>query len=87
VPEVKRTPARSASGSGDLYALMPGDLITISNGESAAASGGDATICNSDSSGCSALAASASFGLQNKVTLLSGSRQRNADNAARPSRP
>ena len=30
VPETKRTPASIASGTGDLYGLMPGDFTTTS---------------------------------------------------------
>jgi len=41
VPDVKRTPAASASETGDWYGLMPGDLMMTSNCFRAAPSAGD----------------------------------------------
>src|SRR6185369_16454787 len=87
VPDVKRTPARVASGAGDLYGLMPGDLITISNCASAAASGAAVTTSTAGAVASDSAMVDASAGLQNNVRGFAGKRRRNAASAARPSRP
>ena len=84
VPPMKRVPCAAAASASGPYGLIPGDLTTTSNADSACAST-RVQVCSSASP--SAAASPASAWLQNRVSGRVGSAPRSQRQAARPSRP
>ena len=77
-------PCKAASTAGDVYGLMPGDLMTISNAASLLPSTAVSMLRLGSSI---ARMDSASPSEQKTVIGWRGRRQRSAARAARPSRP